>query len=161
MNIQTFKLCLEILNKFKMNKPLKYDGTPSQRKFKGFNFYIQSNEKLSKKNRETLLNNSQEYINEVSSSLNLTTDQYIEHGLVGELDPNLSDYELLEQWNPMFDQYGYLMSDLKYEWERDRNDGSSPTIQSLIDRIHELELRVKKLEMGSIKGSNKESSIDF
>ena len=31
------------------------NGTPSNRKFKGFNFYIQSNEKLSKKNRKSLI----------------------------------------------------------------------------------------------------------
>ena len=144
-----------------MKKSLKYDGTPSQRKFKGFNFYIQSNEKLSRKNRETLLNDSKKYLNEVTSSLDLSTDQFVEMGLVGELDPNLSDYELLEQWNPMYSKYGYLMGDLKYEWEKDVNGGSSPTIQSLTDRIQELELRIRKLEIGSIKGSDKESDIGF
>ena len=50
------------------NQP-RNNGTPSSRKFKGFNFYIQCNEKLKQSNRERLLKESEVYLNEVISSL--------------------------------------------------------------------------------------------
>ena len=98
----------------------KYDGTPSKKKFKGYNFYIQCNERLSKKNRENLLRTSPIYLGEVFSSLPLSTDKLVTDGLVGELDSNLTDIELLEQWNPMYDVFGYLMSEFRTKWEKER-----------------------------------------
>ena len=98
----------------------KYDGTPSKKKFKGYNFYIQCNERLSKKNRANLLRTSPIYLGEVFSSLPLSTDKLVTDGLVGELDSNLTDIELLEQWNPMYDVFGYLMSEFRTKWEKER-----------------------------------------
>ena len=98
----------------------KYNGTPSKKKFKGYNFYIQCNERLSKKNRENLLRTSPIYLGEVFSSLPLSTDKLVTDGLVGELDSNLTDIELLEQWNPMYDVFGYLMSEFRTKWEKER-----------------------------------------
>jgi len=39
---------------------------------------------------------------------------------VGELDSNLTDIELLEQWNQMYDVFGYLMSEFRTKWEKER-----------------------------------------
>jgi hypothetical protein len=50
------------------------DGNPSMRKFKGFNFYIQCNEKLSRKNRETLLTKSENYLGSIFHSLPMEFD---------------------------------------------------------------------------------------
>ena len=98
----------------------KYDGTPSKNKFKGYNFYIQCNERLSKKNRENLLRTSPIHLGEVFSSLPLSTDKLVTDGLVSELDSNLTDIELLEQWNQMYDVFGYLMSEFRTKWEKER-----------------------------------------
>ena len=127
------------------------DGTPSKRKFKGFNFYIQGNEKLSKRNRKRLLTESEVYLNEVISSLPLSVEDQIRKGVIGELDSTQTDYELLGQWNQMYDHYGYLMSDFRDQWEKEKIGNKSPTevpsiIQILISRIEELENRVFKTE---------------
>ena len=71
------------------------DGTPSKRKFKGFNFYIQGNEKLSKRNRKRLLTESEVYLNEVISSLPLSVEDQIRKGVIGELDSTQTDVFVL------------------------------------------------------------------
>ena len=80
------------------NQP-RNNGTPSNRKFKGFNFYIQSNEKLKQSNRERLLKESEVHLNEVTSSLPQPIEEQIRMGIISELDSNLNDYELLGGWN--------------------------------------------------------------
>lgn len=127
------------------------NGTPSQRKFKGFNFYIQGNEKLSKKNRKRLLKESEVYLNEVTSSLPQSVEDQIRMGVTDELDSNQTDYELLGQWNQMYDNYGYLMSDFRDQWEKEKIGKKPPIeepsiIQTLISRIEELERRVLEIE---------------
>ena len=127
------------------------DGTPSKRKFKGFNFYIQGNEKLSKRNRKRLLTESEVYLNEVISSLPLSVEDQIRKGVIGELDSTQTDYELLGQWNQMYDNYGYLMSGFRDQWEKEKIGKKPPVeepsiIQILISRIEELEQRVLNLE---------------
>jgi len=127
------------------------DGTPSKRKFKGFNFYIQGNEKLSKKNRKRLLTESEVYLNEVTSSLPQSVEDQIRMGVIDELDSTQTDYELLEQWNQMYDNYGYLMSDFRDQWEKEKIGKKPPVeepsiIQTLINRIENLEKRVSELE---------------
>ena len=146
----------------KKYKSPRNTGQPSLRKFKGFGFYLMGTDKLSKKNRETLLLKSEDYISEVIKSLNLSSHDLMTSG-IGELDPNLTDLELLEQWNHMYDTYGYLMSDFKEKWEKERLKGE-PTfkphskfeyqseIEELKQRISQLEMEVKLLKM---KGSNR------
>ena len=127
------------------------NGTPSQRKFKGFNFYIQGNEKLSKKNRKRLLKESEVYLNEVTSSLPQSVEDQIRMGVIDELDSTQTDYELLGQWNQVYDNYGYLMSDFRDQWEKEKIGKKPPVeepsiIQTLISRIENLEKRVSELE---------------
>jgi hypothetical protein len=147
----------------KKYKSPRNSGQPSSRKFKGFGFYLMSNEKLSKTNRETLLIKSEEYIGEVIKSLNLSTEDLMNSDVIGELDPKLTDLELLEEWNHMYDTYGYLMSDFKEKWEKERLKGEPSfkpnskfeyhsEIEELKQRITQLEMEVKKLKM---KGSNR------
>ena len=135
-------------------KTYKYprnNGTPSNRKFKGFNFYIQCNEKLSQSNRERLLKESEVYLNEVTSSLPQTIEEQIRMGVIDELDSSLTDYELLEQWNKMYDEYGYLMSEFREQWEKEKMGTIPPQktpsiVQTLFDKIESLENRVSELE---------------
>ena len=151
-----------------MGRSIKNDGTPSQRKFKGFGYYIMSNEKLSKKNRQNLLVESEKHLLEVTSSLSSTmsTDDMIREGIVSELDPNLNDFELLDQWNKMYDQFGFLMNDFRSKWEREHLSNDQPKketpniINDLIQRIEYLEMEVSKLHK-TISKLNSTDIIDF
>jgi hypothetical protein len=132
------------------NQP-RNNGTPSNRKFKGFNFYIQCNEKLKQSNRERLLKESEVHLNEVTSSLPQTIEELIRMGVVSELDSFHTDYELLEQWNHMYDEYGYLMSEFSEKWEKEMMGTIPPQktpsiVQTLFDKIESLENRVSELE---------------
>ena len=127
------------------------DGSPSKRKFKGFNFYIQGNEKLSKKNRKLLLKESEIHLNEVISSIKIPADPQIRLGLIHELDSNLNDIELLDQWNHMYDNYGYLMSEFRKNWEKEKIGKTPPSeepsiIQTMISRIESLENKVESIQ---------------
>jgi sulfatase maturation enzyme AslB (radical SAM superfamily) len=132
------------------NNP-RNNGTPSHRKFKGFNFYIQCNEKLKKSNRERLLKESEVHLNEVTSSLPQTIEELIRIGVVSELDSSLTDYELLGQWNQIYDEYGYLMSEFSEQWEKEKLGTIPPQktpsiVQTLLDEIESLKKRVSELE---------------
>lgn len=83
-------------------------GQPSNRKFKGFGFYLMSNEKLSKKNREEFLSKSYSILQRVFHSLPNDTETKMRTNLHSEMDSKLSDLELLDQWNHMYDTYGWI-----------------------------------------------------
>jgi hypothetical protein len=95
----------------------RYDGTPSKKKFYGFNYYIQCNEKLSKTHRNLLLNKSKSYLGLIYNSSSLSTEDKQRRGLVSELDSSLTDLELLEIWNPIYEEFGYMISEFKDKWE--------------------------------------------
>ncbi len=106
-------------------------------------------DKLSKKNRETLLLKSEDYIGEVIKSLNLSSHDLMTSA-IGELDPNLTDLELLEQWNHMYDTYGYLIGDFKEKWEKKQLKGE-PSFKpnskfKYQSEIEELKQRISVLE---------------
>ena len=132
------------------NNP-RNNGTPSHRKFKGFNFYIQCNGKLSKKNRKRLIIDSEGYLNEVTFSLPQPMEEQIRMGVISELDSSLTDYELLKQWNHMYDEYGYLMSEFSEQWKKEKMGTIPPQktpsiVQTLLDEIESLKKRVYELE---------------
>ena len=143
------------------NNP-RNNGTPSHRKFKGFNFYIQCNEKLSQSNKERLLMESEVHLNEVTSSLPQPIEEQIRMGVISELDSNLNDYELLSDWNKMYDEYGYLMSEFSEKWEKEMMGTIPPQktpsiVQTLFDKIESLENRLDKMErnrIGTIRSIN-------
>jgi hypothetical protein len=95
----------------------RYDGTPSKRKFYGFNFSIQCNEKLSKTHRNHLLNKSKSYLGLIYNSSSLSTEDKQRRGLVSELDSSLTDLELLEIWNPIYEEFGYMIPEFREKWE--------------------------------------------
>jgi hypothetical protein len=109
------------------------------------------------------LKKSEVYLGEVIKPLNLPTEDLMNSNVVGELDPDLTDLELLGQWNHMYDNYGYLMTDFKEKWEIERLKGEpsfkphskfeyQSEIEELKQRISQLEMEVKKLKM---KGDKK------
>ena len=134
----------------------KFDGTPSKKKFKGYNYYIQCNEKLSKNNRKTLLRTSTIHLGEVESQLRLDERRRLKK-LVFELDSNLSDWELLDQWNLMYENFGYMMSKFKKKWEDKRikefgNQTFKPSIEfeELVERISRLEGQMMSMKFKNI-----------
>ena len=135
----------------KKYKVIRNNGTPSRRKFEGFNFYIQCNEKLSRRNRKEFISKSEVYLNKIFNSIHLTKEEKIRKGITNELDTNLTDYELLEIWNPIYEEYGYLISEFKDKWEskrlkEDSKSFKTSNIDKFESKIEELEFRIKHLE---------------
>ena len=135
----------------KKYKVIRNNGTPSRRKFEGFNFYIQCNEKLSRRNRKELISKSEVYLNKIFNSIHLTEEEKIRKGITNELDTNLTDYELLEIWNPIYEEYGFLISEFKDKWEskhlkEDSKSFKTSNIDKFESKIEELEFRIKHLE---------------
>ena len=140
----------------KKYKVIRNNGTPSRRKFEGFNFYIQCNEKLSRKNRKELISKSEVYLNKIFNSINLTEEEKINRGITNELDSNLTDYELLEIWNPIYEKYGFLLPEFKDKWENkhlkeDSNSIKTSNVEMFESKINELEFRIKQLENKLLK----------
>ncbi len=130
----------------------RYDGTPSRIKFLGFDFYIQCNEKLSRKNRETLLTKSENYLGSIYHSLPISLDEKINKGISSELDCSLTDMELLGEWNSIYERYGYLIPDFKDKWEKKFLKGDTKSYKPSNDekfesKINELEFRIRQLEL--------------
>jgi hypothetical protein len=128
------------------------DGTPSRIKFQGFDFYIQCNEKLSRKNRETLLTKSENYLGSIFHSLPMSLDEKINKGISNGLDGSLTDLELLDEWNSMYERYGYLIPDFKDKWEKKFLKGDTKSYKPSNDekfesKINELEFRIRQLEL--------------
>ncbi len=128
------------------------DGSPSRRKFLGFDFYIQCNEKLSRKNRETLLNKSENYLCSIYHSLPMSLDEKINKGISNGLDGSLTDWELLDEWNSMYERYGYLIPDFTDKWEKkflkgDTKSYKPSNVEKFESKINELEFRIRQLEL--------------
>jgi hypothetical protein len=128
------------------------DGTSSCRKFLGFDFYIQCNEKLSRKNRETLLTKSEDYLGSIFHSLPMSLDEKINKRISNELDGSLTDMELLGEWNSIYERYGYLIPDFKDKWEKKSLKGETKSykpsnFEKFESKINELEFRIRKLEL--------------
>jgi hypothetical protein len=128
------------------------DGTPSRRKFLGFNFYIQCNEKLSQKNRKILLKKSENYLSFIYHSLSISLDDKIKKGITNELDGSLTDLELLDEWNSIYERYGYLIPEFKEKWEKRylkevQPSNKIPKQDKFESKINELEFRIRQLEI--------------
>ena len=86
---------------------------------KGFNFYIQ-NDRLKPSERRKLLEKSEDYIGQLLEE-DLKMGIPVEVSLLtkSHLDPSLTDLELVDIWNDMFDSFGCRISDLRERFERD------------------------------------------
>jgi hypothetical protein len=149
----------------KKYKVIRNNGTPSRRKFEGFNFYIQCNEKLSLRNRKELISKSEVYLNKIFNSIRLTEEEKTNRGITNGLDSNLTDYELLEIWNPLYEKYGFLIPEFKDKWENkhlkeDSNFIKTSNNNKFESKINELEFRIKQLEI-QLKKSKYVKGLDF
>jgi hypothetical protein len=130
----------------------RYDGTPSKRKFYGFNFYIQCNEKLSKTHRNHLLNKSKSYLGLIYNSSSLSTEDKQKRGLVSELDSSLTDLELMNIWNPIYEEFGYMISEFKDKWEsklitKGKIQTKKLMFENSENELDELRCRIVQLEI--------------
>lgn len=130
----------------------RYDGTPSKKKFYGFNFYIQCNEKLSKTHRNQLLNDSKSYLGLIYHSSSLSTEEKIRKGFVSELDSSLTDLELLEIWNPIYKEFGYMIPEFRDKWEsiqipKGKIQTRKLKFESSENEMNEMRCRILQLEI--------------
>jgi DNA repair ATPase RecN len=135
-----------------MSKLRRYDGTPSKKKFYGFNYYIQCNDKLSKTHRNQLLTESKSYLGLIYNSSSLSTEDKQRRGLVSELDSSLTDLELLEIWNPIYEEFGYMISEFKDKWElkqipKDKIQTKNSEFEKSENLLNELRYRIVQLEI--------------
>lgn len=130
----------------------KYDGTPSKKKFYGFNFYIQCNEKLSKTHKNQLLNESKSYLGLIYNSSSLSIEEKQRRGLVSELDSSLIDFELLEIWNPIYEEFGYMIPEFKDKWEskqipKEKIQTKNLEFEKSDNEMNEMRCRILQLEI--------------
>lgn len=98
----------------------KYTKGGKNGKVNGFNFYVQSNDRMKPFQRRELLNKSEEYISRIldeesKNGLRVDSiDKKIQH-----LDSTLSDTELVQIWNSFYDEYGCRIPEFKEKWERE------------------------------------------
>lgn len=107
-------------------------------KVKGFNFYIQPNEKLKPCERRKLLRLSEDYISNLidkKTKGGSSIDKLLIK--INHLDSKNTDLELLEEWNLIYDLYGCQIPQLKDSWERDNG-------------LHKMQLIKSDLEFKSI-----------
>jgi hypothetical protein len=133
-------------------KTIRYDGTPSMKKFYGFDFYLQCNGKLSRKNRKYLLLKSEVYLGGIYESLPFSTEEKMNMDIDSILDSESSDIELLGIWNKMYEKYGYLIPDFKEKWEKTylkipKETFKPSNFDKYESKINELEFRIRQLEM--------------
>jgi len=87
-------------------------------KVKGFNFYFYE-DKLKPYQRRILLSKSEKHIDSITTSIDISTEGLMKSN-IEYLDSSLTDSELMDTWNRLYDEYGYLMSDFRDKWERER-----------------------------------------
>ncbi len=93
-------------------------------KIKGFNFYLR-NERITKKQRKTLLIESENFESPLDIKFHKPNPHSPPHPFYHgfDLDPSLSDEELMEEWNEIYDRYGYCYPQFKDQWEREQTRG--------------------------------------
>jgi len=98
-------------------------------KIKGFDFYLNSNERLKPYQRRNLISEGNIIIDDCIQKLSVlngnSTDLLIQNTSLNNLDSKLSDEELLGMWNLQYDDYGYLMDRFFDKWSMERLVGST------------------------------------
>ena len=128
-------------------------------KIKGFNFYIQKNQKLKPFQRRKLLSQSEVLISQLidEETKRMGSIENVNKN-ISFLDSFLSDLELKEIWNKMYDEYGYRFDRFKDKWERenfgiikdfgDKKDESKSFTPLKIDWVERRKNKTKVYDMG-------------
>jgi hypothetical protein len=76
-------------------------------KLKGFDFYLRYEDRLRPNQRKIFLERSEDYI----SQINLNSINKIPH-----MDSGMSDRELVDVWNEIYDKWGFLIEGFRDKW---------------------------------------------
>lgn len=106
------------------NIPLPLKPKPIKRKYVkggkntkvlGFNYYMITDKKLMPKHRRLLLRRSEHYVGIIAEEQRRNGAENLDYDVV-HLDPNLTDLEIVEQWNIFFNKYGYRFIEFENQW---------------------------------------------
>lgn len=124
-------------------------------KVKGLNLYLKDNDKLSKKDRETLFRKSEDYMNEIIERYSVLPINDSIRMSIDYLDPSSSDVENVELWNNFYDQYYHHIPEFFEEEEkkliREYNKSVSEHSSNSDERIH-IEVPFLQKKKPKIKG---------
>lgn len=81
----------------------------------GFNYYMITDKKLMPKHRRLLLSRSEHYIGIIEDEQTRNGAEKLDYDVL-YLDPNLTDLEIVEQWNLFYLKYGYRFSEFENQW---------------------------------------------
>ena len=146
-----------ILNYFGRGIPMPKKVEPIKRgwvkggkggKADGFDFRIQNNDKLSKKNRTKLIVESERFINQIIEEQSKLGIERVDK-LAIPLDSANSDFELLEHWNSFYAQYGHRFSEFEEKWHKQFVGKIGNSEFEEIDESQKLDVENK---LSSIKG---------
>lgn len=136
-------------------KPIKNINTKGGKfgKVKGFDYYLRG-EKLFPKQRKILLSRSEDYIAKIAheqSDIKGGMDK-IDLINLNYLDPDLTDLEIIEDWNNFFDNYGFRFPEFQDKWMREfaRIRGSKDKNDIEKDEFNNPELASSKSKINSI-----------
>jgi hypothetical protein len=128
-------------------------------KIEGFDFYFTSKEKLFPFQRRILIKKGNEIIekciDDIQNSTHQNMDEIIKTTCLTELDSNLSDEELKDIWNPIYNEFGYLMDQFFDKWFREK---SEPTIMNQTENSVSLDINSLKQKIGLDRFQTSESS---
>jgi hypothetical protein len=83
----------------------------------------------------------------------MTTEDKMKNGIINELDRSLNDYELLHIWNPLYENYGYLIPEFKEKWESNYLKGfekfNKPSKSE--SKINDLGIGINRLNLHNFK----------
>lgn len=142
-NGKQFKVTNQLKSKRKYVKGGRYG------KVKGFNFYIQKNDRLTKKDRRELIRKSEDYFQTV---IHQYGKRKIPSDLPSELDPTFTDLEMMEIWNDFYDNYGSRFPEFRKQIEReslrefsDKEKPSStpPNLTEVTDQVKQFKNRFR------------------
>ena len=80
-------------------------------KLKGFEYYLRSENKIRPNQREDFLIKSEGYIGIINE---ISTTQY------PYMDSSMSDIELMEIWNDIYDQWGWAIDEFRDRWVKEK-----------------------------------------
>jgi hypothetical protein len=90
-------------------------------KLKGFEYYLRSENKLRPNQRTDFLIKSEEYIGMINQ---ISTFQY------PYMDSSMSDIELMEMWNDIYHQWGWVIGEFKNRWIAEKlSNGNRDTLK--------------------------------
>lgn len=124
-------------------------------KAEGFDYRIQSNDKLSKQNRNNLIVESERFINQIFEEQSKSGIENVDK-LVVPLDSSHSDFELLEHWNAFYEVYGCRFFEFEEKWfakyvgksktENEQNELDSNSIEKMKNAMDLLSRKSKNTD---------------